>query len=106
MLRGPPYFIVGTDPLFLLNVVGALTLLGEAAGDLLSGCRIDLFDHLPIAGTGTGDENCREETQQGYHEGQYPGPFFQDVGRLFNTHQLVAETTHVPCQSTPLGVLH
>src|ERR1700744_2070756 len=68
--------------------------------------RIYLFRDAGITGSNLWNKNSREKTQQTYHNCNDPGSLSQPIGRLFPTHQLVAEAPYISCQSPPLGVLN
>jgi len=53
-----------------------------------------------------GYKEGREEAKQPYYDSEYPGTFFQYVGGLFYTHQLVAESAYVTGETATFGVLY
>jgi len=59
-----------------------------------------------VSGRRMGHEQGREEAKQTNNDSQYPGTFFQYVGRLLYTHELVAETADIGSQTAAFGVLH
>src|ERR1700748_1329291 len=104
MPRGPLlYSMIRNSCLFAAAGQGSsrclLLLLGKTR-------RIYLFRDAGITCSNLWNKNSREKTQQTYHNCKDPGSLFQHIGRLFHTHQLVAEAAYISCQSTPLGVLN
>ena len=65
-----------------------------------------LFLSAYIPGGSMGNEDGREEAKQTYYDRQYPGTFFQYVGRLLYTHQLIAEAAYVAGETAALGILY
>jgi hypothetical protein len=65
-----------------------------------------LFLSAQVPGGSMGDKDGREETKQTYYDRQHPGTFFQYVGRLLYTHQLIAEAAYVAGETATLGILY
>jgi hypothetical protein len=75
-------------------------------GRLLRARWVHFLDHATI-GTGCrpGDKDRREEAEEADYDSHYPGTFLQCISRLFDAHQLVAETADIPCEAAAFGIL-
>jgi hypothetical protein len=73
---------------------------------LLRGVCVHFLDHAAVgAGNRLGDKDSGEEAEEADYDSHYPGTFLQRIGRLFDTHQLVAEPADIPCEAATFGVL-
>ena len=65
----------------------------------------NVFDGI-VGGTFTRlDRQGRNQAQNNKCACEDPGAFFKYIGGLFNTHELVAETCNVACQSAAFWIL-
>lgn len=67
---------------------------------------IDLLQQVIVLRSCFRNENSRKNAEQGYYSREDPGASFQHIGSLFHTHELVAQSAYITCQSTTFGVLH
>lgn len=77
-----------------------------AAGRCLGRDVIDQVLGVGIVGNGAlGDEGWRNDTKYRNDGSEQPGAFFQHIGGLFHTHDLVTETAETGGEATPFRVL-
>ena len=68
--------------------------------------RRDLARTTLIGGGSFWNKKSRKQAQEAYYYSQDPGPFFQYVRRLLDTHQLVAESAYIAGKAAAFRILY